>query len=81
MRKLDKPKPQTRRTRGLSKFKRTDLTKAARAALAAGLPVRGIDIDPVTGRIRVLIGEPGETTNGNSWDEVLPNAQDAKRTA
>jgi hypothetical protein len=76
MRKPNKPK---RHTRGLSKFKRTDLTKAA---LAAGLPVRGIDIDPVTGRIRVLIGDPASETkraDANPWDET--NAEDEKRTA
>jgi hypothetical protein len=61
--KPNKPKPQTRHTRGPSKFKRTDLTKAAKATLAAGLPVRGIDVDPVTGRITILVGPPAAPTD------------------
>jgi hypothetical protein len=61
--KPNKPKPQTRHTRGPSKFKRTDLTKAAKATLAAGLPVRGIHVDPVTGKITVLVGPPAALTD------------------
>jgi hypothetical protein len=67
---MRKPKSkQPRRTRGLSKFTRTDLTKAAKATLAAGLPVRGIDVDPATGKITVLVGEPaGEPSNDlDTW--------------
>jgi hypothetical protein len=69
MRGRQKPKP-PRRTRGLSKFKRTDLTKAAKATLAAGLPVRGIDVDPATGKITVLVGQTAEAT-GNDLDNWL----------
>ena len=62
-RKSNKPKPQTRHARGLSKFKKTDLTRAAKATLAAGLPVRGIDVDPVTGRITIQVGPPAAPTD------------------
>ena len=61
--KPNKPKPQTRRTRGPSKFKRTDLTKTAKATLAAGLSVRGIEVDPVTGRITIQVGPPAAPTD------------------
>src|SRR5262245_46483504 len=63
MRSRQKPPPQARRTRGLSKFKRTDLIKAAKATLAAGLSIRGIDVDPATGRISVLVGPPAAPTD------------------
>jgi hypothetical protein len=43
--------------------------------------VRVIEVDPVTGALRVLVGKPGEPSdNSNSWDEVL-NVEDAKRPA
>ena len=49
----------------------------------AGLTVRGLEVDPVTGALRVLTGsgqdKPDEPSSG-SWDEVL-NAEDAKRPA
>ena len=47
----------------------------------AGLTVRGVEADPVTGALRVLVGKPGEPSDSsNSWDEVL-NVEDAKRPA
>jgi len=67
-----------RRTRGLSKFKRSDLTKAAQATIAADLPVRGVEVDPVTGKIRVLIGEP-TAAEGNELDTWL-RKKDARPT-
>jgi hypothetical protein len=76
MRTSQKPKlPQTRRGRGPSKVKQTEMTKAVKATLAAGLPVRGIDVDPATGKITVMVGEPVEAkrATGNPWDEVLTN--------
>ena len=43
--------------------------------------MRGLEVDPVTGALRVLVGKPGEPSdNSNSWDEVL-NVEDAKRPA
>ena len=56
-----------RRSRGLSKFKRTDLTKAAKAAIAAGLPVRSVEVDPASGKITVLIGEPATGNELDAW--------------
>jgi hypothetical protein len=46
----------------------------------AGLSVRGIEVDPITGALRVLIGG-GNKDERNSWDDVVPDAQDPKRTA
>jgi hypothetical protein len=40
-------------------FRKTDLVRALRAALAAGLPVERVEVDPHTGRISVIVGKPG----------------------
>jgi hypothetical protein len=81
------PKPQTptqppkQRTRGLSRYKRSETRRLLKGAADAGLTVRGLEVDAVTGDLRVLVGKPGEPSdNSNSWDEVL-NVEDAKRPA
>jgi hypothetical protein len=66
MRSKPKPKPE-RRVRGPSKFRKTEIARAARGMLAAGLPVRGIEIDPATGRFVVLIGQPTEGGDLDNW--------------
>ena len=82
---MPRPQPPTQpskqRTRGLSRFKRSETSRLLKGALDAGLPVRGLEADPVSGALRVLVGQPGEPSdNSNSWDEVL-NVEDAKRPA
>ena len=59
MRARQKPKP-PRRTRVLTKIKKTDVTRVARGALAAGLTLRGFEVDPTTGKFCVLVGQPGD---------------------
>jgi hypothetical protein len=56
-----------RRTRGPSKFRKTEVVRAARAMLAAGLSVRGVEVDPTTGRFSVLIGQPTEDSDLDDW--------------
>jgi hypothetical protein len=73
--------PPKRRPRGPSRYRRRETTRLVRGVLDAGLPVRGVEVDPVTGALRVLAGKPDEPVdNSNPWDKVL-NAQDAKRTS
>ena len=61
--------------RAPSQFRQSDLTKALKAAAAAGLPVAGYKIDP-QGKIEVVIGKPeAQSSNasareGNEWDSV-----------
>jgi hypothetical protein len=55
------PQPRKQRTRGLSRYKRSETARLLRSAQDAGLTVRGFEVDPDTGVLRVLVGEPGET--------------------
>jgi hypothetical protein len=45
--------------RGASTFRQRDVTRALKAASAAGLRVTGYKIDPQTGKIEVVTGNPG----------------------
>ena len=68
--------------RSPSKFKKTDVTRAARAVLAAGLAIERVEIGN-DGSIIVVPDKLREGGNGeasNPWDEVLTNAADKERT-
>jgi hypothetical protein len=52
-----------------STFKATDLTRAIKAAKAAGMEPRRVTITP-TGAIEIRFGED-EDQDANPWDEVL----------
>jgi hypothetical protein len=57
--------------RGPLTFRQQDVTRALRAAVAAGLDVKGYEIDKA-GKIVVIIGKPEEPTGaGNPWDSVV----------
>ena len=49
------PKPRRRRSSS---------TRLLRSAAAAGLTVRGIEVDPLTGKYTVLVGEPAPAKAG-----------------
>jgi hypothetical protein len=70
--------PPKRRPRGFSRYRRSETARLLKGAMDAGLPVRGFEVDPTTGVLRVLVGKPGESDSGNSWDEVI-NAENTKR--
>ena len=53
--------PEARRPRGLTRHKRRETARLVRSVLDAGLSVRGVEVDAVTGALRVLT-EPGKGT-------------------
>jgi hypothetical protein len=61
-------------------FKKTDVTRVARAVLAAGLDVARIEVNK-DGKIIVVPGKPdGGAAGQNPWDEVL-DAENEKRAS
>jgi hypothetical protein len=62
-------------------FKKTDVTRATRAVLAAGLEVARVEINSKDGKITVVPGRPdGGSAGQNPWDEVL-DAENEKRAS
>ena len=57
-----------------SKFKKTDVTRAAKGILAAGIGIARVEISR-DGVIVVVPGKPpseiATTVQGNEWDQVL----------
>jgi hypothetical protein len=60
-------------------FKKTDVTRAMRAVLAAGLEVCRLEINPRDGTITVVPGKPGEirrTAELITGGSAMPSALD-----
>ena len=53
------PQLPKRRPRGPSRYRRRETARPVRSVLDAGLTVRGLKVDPVSGALRVLV-EPGK---------------------
>ena len=59
-------------TRGPVSFKETDVARAVRSAVKAGLQVVGVEISPKTGNITVHVGAAANDNKAeasNPWDE------------
>jgi hypothetical protein len=62
------PRPPKQRPRRLARYKRSETTRLLKGAIDAGLTVRGIEVDAITGDLRVLVGKPDEPNNDlDSW--------------
>ena len=62
-------------SRGQQTFRQSDVTKAVKATVKAGIAVRRVEID-TNGKIVVVAATPEdadtEKPEKNEWDEVLP---------
>jgi len=67
--------------RGVNRFNQREVTRAVRALRLAGESVDRVEITPRSGKISLVLGKPAEASGNNSWDEVLTDAADEKRTA
>jgi ribosome-interacting GTPase 1 len=58
--------------KGQLRFKQRDLTRALRAASAAGQPVQRFEIDREGKIVVVFVGKPEqrEEAGGNEWDNI-----------
>jgi len=66
-------------TRGPLRFKETELVRAIKSALKAGLQVAGFEINPTTGNIVVHTDKPEEKESAsdiNPWDRVIGHGED-----
>lgn len=54
------PQPAKQRKRGPSRYRRSETSRLVKGAMDAGLTVRGLEVDPVSGALRVLVGDPGK---------------------
>jgi|RhiMethySRZTD1v2_1073278.scaffolds.fasta_scaffold4044067_2 hypothetical protein len=66
-------------TRGPLRFKETELVRAIKSALKAGLQVAGFEINPTTGNIVVHTDKPEEKESGsdiNPWDRAIGYGED-----
>ena len=63
-------------TRSPLSFKGTDMERAIKSAIKAGLHVIGFEVNPKTGSILVHVGKADEARDiiiedGNPWDKAL----------
>lgn len=52
-------------------FRQRDIAAAIKAARAAGCTVSRVEIDPITGRITIMMGAPGEPEKASDLDKWL----------
>jgi hypothetical protein len=61
-----------------SKFKKTDVTRAAKAVLAAGVDVARVEIEPITGKITITTSSASGAEKSTDLDTWM--ARDAHQT-
>jgi hypothetical protein len=55
-------------------FKKRDVTRAVKAVVAAGLAVARVEVDK-DGKIVIVPGTPGVTTESGSWDKAIADLE------
>ena len=64
--------------RSPSKFKKTDVIRATKAVLAAGVDISGIEIEPATGKITITTGSNSGAGKIGDLDRWM--AENARQT-
>jgi hypothetical protein len=65
--------PPKQRPRSSSRFKRSETFRLLKGVEDAGHTVRGVEIDPTTGVLRVLIGKPGIEPDRDTPKRIIEN--------
>jgi hypothetical protein len=72
-------RPKGRKSHRRIPFKKSEIERGIRAVKTMGLQVRGVDLDPRTGKIHIATS-PTDDTAGlnqvNPWDKVLKKDDD-----
>ena len=57
--------------RGNNRFSQREISRAIRGLTQTGATLDHVEVDPVTGRLRVFAAKPGaaRTNDHNEWDE------------
>ena len=61
-----------------SKFKKTDVTRAAKAVLDAGVDITRVEIEPTTGKIAIMTSSASDAEKITELDAWM--ARDARQT-
>ena len=63
--------------RAPSNFRQTDITRAVKAVVAAGVEVARVEVDK-DGKITVIAGKPCGDQQGNPWDEAVKELENKR---
>lgn len=66
-----KKRPRSIVPRTPNRFREREISRAMRAAHASGMPVKEITIDPLTGRIAIVVGDPAVAQTGTDLDNWM----------
>jgi hypothetical protein len=64
-----------------NRFREREVARVMRAAKASGVPVKEITIDPVTGKIAIVVGDPAGPQTGNDLDKWMEKRERDARPA
>ena len=79
---MAKPQPRPpKRTRGFTRYKRSDVARAIYGVEDTGKSVERVEIDPATGKIVIVPKSDAPQQQENTWDDVATNAENTKRPA
>jgi hypothetical protein len=71
-----RPTQRSKFARGPTTFKKTTAARFVRGVMASGLPIAGVECDTLTGKIRVIAGQPAAPNKSelDNWIELHANS-------